>query len=131
MMYTCIKAEVVQTRRQHCAVFWFKQNPTCLLEKPQVIKTWDQHVVEELKAGNIIFFGQITAEYVEYPLTQKMRYPNGVITDTLHLFCPKVPKYEPCKVWGWKLTGWLWMRGFSPEEQAAQIMHILVPVQER
>lgn len=131
MMYTCVKAEVVRTGRRQCATFWFKQDPTCPWEKPRLLTTWDQHVVEELKAGNIAFFGRISAEVVTYPLPMKMRYSNGTITDTLILFCPKVPTYELHRTYSWKLTGWQWMKGYSPEEQAARIMHIMVPVQEQ
>ncbi len=140
MKYTCVDSKVEKTKSgREFACFWFQLDPNNKFEVPEKLKSFAPIVVESVKCGNQMLY-EIEAEIVMYPLGRKMKFPNGIIVDQLRLFCPKIPIYEavfdehenpiiekdgtPKK----RFVKWNWMTGYSPEEQAINAMHILIPV---
>jgi len=141
MRYTCVSCNVEKTRGgREYAVLWFQINPTDKFEKPEKLVSFSKDVVEHAKIG-IIGIEQ-EAEVVMYPLGRKFKYPNGTITEQLRLFCPKIAIHETmfadddCTPIIDPETGsvkerfvkWEWMNGYSPEQLAANSLHILTPV---
>lgn len=118
MRYTCVKAEIKKTRgEREYAILWFKVDPNNLLEKPERHVSFSRGVIEYVKQG-LAEGSEEEAEVVMYPLGRKFKYPSGVITDSLKLFCPKVYVHDH----------WVWMRGYSPDELAMDALHVLTPV---
>lgn len=118
MRYTCVSSNVEKTRGgREYAVLWFKVDPNNLLEKPEKLISFSRSVIEHVKRG-LAEGSEQEAEIVMYSLGRKFKYPSGVITDSLKLFCPKVYVDDH----------WVWMHGYSPDEQAINKLHVLTPV---
>lgn len=118
MKYTCVKAETKKTRGgREYAILWFKVDPNNQWERPERHVSFSKQVIEYVKEG-LAEGSEQEAEIVTYPLGRKFKYPNGVVTDRLRLFCSKV-----------HVDGhWEWMRGYSPDELAMNTLHVLTPV---
>ena len=118
MRYTCVGAKVEKTRGgREYATLWFKIDPKHVWEKPEKLVSFSRSVIEHVKCG-LAEGSEQEAEVVMYPLGRKFKYPSGVITDSLKLFCPKVYVDDH----------WVWMRGYSPDELAINTLHALTPV---
>lgn len=140
MRYTCVEAKVEKTRGgREYATLWFKTDPKHVWERPEKLVSFSRDVIEHVKQGLAEGIEQ-EAEVVMYPLGRKFKYPSGVITDSLKLFCLKTPMYEAVldkdgnpkldkdgnpKT---KFVKWIWQRGYSPEELAMNTLHVLIPV---
>lgn len=140
MIYTCVSCNVERTKGgRERALFWFKREPSNVLEVPEKLVSYSEDVIEYARRG----LGEgveCEADVVMYPLGRKMKYPNGVIVTELKLFCPKVPMFEAmfdehgnpildeCGNPKTKFIKWMWQRGYSPEELAMNHLRILVPV---
>lgn len=118
MKYTCVEAKVEKTRGgREYAILWFKTDPTHVWERPEKLVSFSRSVIEHVKCGLAEGIEQ-EAEVVMYPLGRKFKYPSGVITDSLKLFCLKTLVDNH----------WEWMRGYSPDELAINALHALTPV---
>jgi len=118
MKYTCVDSKVEKTRGGHeYAVLWFKTDPKNVWEKPEKLVSFSRSDIEYVKRGLAEGIEQ-EAEVVMYPLGKKFKYPSGVITDSLRLFCLKVYVDDH----------YVWMNGYSPDELAINKLHVLTPV---